>query len=111
MKTKYLPQASWNFPGGKIEEDEQPRAAAIRETFEETNLLVENLEELGSFGIEIDKNLWSCHVYFTRNFSNEFYNKEPHKCEDIEFMSLIEIIKLENLSIVTKKIIRMLIKS
>lgn len=34
------------FPGGKIEAGEDPRAAAIRETFEETGILLEDVEEV-----------------------------------------------------------------
>jgi 8-oxo-dGTP diphosphatase len=32
---------AWSLPGGKVEPGEQPRAAAVRETKEETNLDVE----------------------------------------------------------------------
>jgi 8-oxo-dGTP pyrophosphatase MutT (NUDIX family) len=37
----------WQFPGGKIELGETPELAAKREVFEETNLVVENLEKIG----------------------------------------------------------------
>ena len=36
----------WGYPGGKIEEGEDPETAAIRETKEETQLTVWNLEPL-----------------------------------------------------------------
>lgn len=58
MKTKYFKQAYWNFSGGKVEKNEHPSAAAIREIFEETNLLINNLKELEIIQIEIDKELW-----------------------------------------------------
>ena len=36
----------WVFPGGKIEPGETPEEAAKREVFEETNLIIEDLEML-----------------------------------------------------------------
>ena len=36
----------WNFPGGKIEPNETPEAAAKRETFEETNLVLEDCQKV-----------------------------------------------------------------
>ena len=37
----------WQFPGGKLEKGENAEEAAKREMFEETNLVVENLEKIG----------------------------------------------------------------
>lgn len=37
----------WQIPGGKLEPGETPLQAAKREIFEETNLIVENLEPIG----------------------------------------------------------------
>ncbi|CAG8464038.1 1072_t:CDS:2 [Ambispora leptoticha] len=37
----------WTFPGGKLEFNETPLKAAEREVFEETNLLVQNLKQIG----------------------------------------------------------------
>lgn len=46
---------SWAFPGGKLEPNEIPLQAAKREVFEETNLSVEDLEQVGdSFFLNID---------------------------------------------------------
>lgn len=106
MKTKYFKQAYWNFSGGKVEKNEHPRAAAIREIFEEANLLINNLKELEIIQIEIDKELWNGHTYFTRDYANGFYNKEQDKCLEIKFLSLLEILKLKDLSFVTAKICR-----
>ena len=42
---KWAP-GKWAFPGGKIEKGETTLAAAIRETYEETQLAVGNLKEV-----------------------------------------------------------------
>jgi 8-oxo-dGTP pyrophosphatase MutT (NUDIX family) len=37
----------WQFPGGKLEKGESAEAAAKREIFEETNLVIEDLKKIG----------------------------------------------------------------
>lgn len=39
----------WEFPGGKIEPDEEPREAALRELREETGLVASDAEPLNVF--------------------------------------------------------------
>ena len=52
----------WGIPGGHIEEGETPKEAAIRETFEETNLSLQNIFEL-----EEKKEVM---VYYSTSFDN-----------------------------------------
>ena len=40
-------QGKWNAPGGKILTNEEPKSCAMREVFEETGLVVENIEQVG----------------------------------------------------------------
>ncbi len=44
------------FPGGGIDEDENPTGAIIRETMEETGAIVEKIESLGSLKFIWDEN-------------------------------------------------------
>ena len=52
----------WGFPGGKLEKNETPLNAAIRETLEETQLRVRNLRPLD---LKIDKPVVA---YYTREY-------------------------------------------
>jgi 8-oxo-dGTP diphosphatase len=40
-------QGKWNAPGGKILPNEEPKTCAVREVFEESGLIVENMEQVG----------------------------------------------------------------
>lgn len=48
MSSKFFP-GLWDFPGGKIEQGEDPDKAVIRETREETSLEVTVGEKLGDY--------------------------------------------------------------
>ena len=64
VKTAWAPN-KWAFPGGKIERDETPRDAAIRETKEEANLDITNLQHVAE---------WSNNevsFFYTKDYSGE----------------------------------------
>lgn len=51
IKRKNEPfKGCWALPGGFVDEDEDLEQAAIRELFEETQVKVYNLEQIGAFG-------------------------------------------------------------
>ena len=60
--SRFAPE-KWGFPGGKIESDETPAQAALRETKEETDLTVRNLHDLGQFD--------QVHAYLSRDYEGE----------------------------------------
>ena len=55
----------WAFPGGKLEGNETPLDAAVRETKEETNLDITNLQLVN---VCLDKPVTT---YYTREFSGD----------------------------------------
>lgn len=59
----YWASEQWAYPGGKLEGDETPMQAAVRETKEETTLAVNNLKEIN---LSLDTPVIA---YYTRNYS------------------------------------------
>ena len=77
----------WVFPGGKIEPGETPEEAAKREVFEETNLIIEDLEivaEKEFFSDELQKNKTG-YLIKANKYSGEIKIKELEKIADIKF--------------------------
>jgi dTMP kinase len=82
----------WNFPGGKIEPNESPKEAAKREVFEETNLVVGDLEKIAEkniFFANLPKEIqnWEGHFFRAKSYSGEIKIKEIGKILDINFIS------------------------
>jgi 8-oxo-dGTP pyrophosphatase MutT (NUDIX family) len=78
----------WVFPGGKMESDETPLQAAKREVFEETNLIIEDLEIIGEQAF--DRKNQHCMGYLVKanKYSGETKIKELDKIADIKFKQI-----------------------
>ncbi len=65
-------QGKWNAPGGKILPHEEPKACAVREVFEETRLIVKNVEEVGLLYFynngQRENAIWTVHTFLSRRF-------------------------------------------
>lgn len=82
----------WNVPGGKIQAGESEKAAAIRETIEETGITPSNLEKIGELTFLFPKgNHWEnhCSVFQTNTFSGSLVT-ETEECS-AEWISLEQI--------------------
>jgi 8-oxo-dGTP diphosphatase len=70
-KAPYFP-LHWDFPGGKLEPNEDPFLGIIREVKEETNLNIEPIKVLNVFNLDLDnkgKNTHSFSIYSTKIIS------------------------------------------
>jgi 8-oxo-dGTP pyrophosphatase MutT (NUDIX family) len=67
-----LGEGRWNAPGGKVLPNEDPKACAVREVFEETSLTVKNAEEVGLLYFYNDGQrlspVWTVRVFLTDEF-------------------------------------------
>ncbi|OPY03897.1 MAG: ADP-ribose pyrophosphatase [Syntrophorhabdus sp. PtaB.Bin184] len=59
---------SLEIPGGKVEENEMPEDAAIRECFEETGVLCSRLNHLVSYNPSLDNLFNPTHIFLSSNF-------------------------------------------
>ena len=75
----------WVFPGGKIETNETPLEAAKREVFEETNLVIEDLEIVGEQAFNLKSQSCTGYLIKANKYSGEVKIKETGKIADIKF--------------------------
>ena len=60
-----------NFPGGHVEDDESVEECAIRETYEETGLTLEDAEQVGTieWNLPQEKTRHFCVLFRSKHFS------------------------------------------
>ena len=64
-------QLSWEVPGGKVDENETPEKAAIREALEETGLECRNLKPLLMYQVGMDTVRTPTSVFYTDDFQKK----------------------------------------
>ncbi len=81
MKKRGFGVGKWNGYGGKVEENEEPLAAAIRELKEESGITAndKHLEQVALINFYFDKNpIFECHVFLVHE-----WQKEPKETEEM----------------------------
>ena len=81
-KKRGVGEGLFNGPGGKLEDDETPREAAVRETVEETSVKPEDLEKVCELEfMHGQKPFQLVHVFKTENYSGKSEESEEARPE------------------------------
>lgn len=83
----------WGTPAGRIEINESPTEAAIREAQEEVGINVkkEDLEKPLVIYHHDDKGERLHIYYYCTKWENEPHNAEPYKCSDLQWFNINEL--------------------
>lgn len=65
IMTFHSTRKSWEFPAGRREEGESPLECAIREAFEETGAILENVVPLGYYTVKTKKGKQKTAIYMS----------------------------------------------
>ena len=79
----------YDIPGGKIEKNETPKQAAIREMKEETGLTVSNLKYRGNMIIEYPDRIYDFDVFLTNECNGEPQDFSENTSEWIDIPALL----------------------
>lgn len=100
LKKRWFGEGKRNGPGGKVEKEETPLQAAIREVEEETSIILkpEQLTEAGLLEFSFqdkDERHQKCHVFVCRGYAGTFMESEEMKpqrwsIEDIPYSDMRE---------------------
>lgn len=76
--------SQYGFPSGKVEQNEEVYAAAIREAFEEIGILLQSVRLV----TVLQEKDWEHHIMYAEKWTGIPQNKEPGKCELIGWYGL-----------------------
>ena len=110
LATKYKlgnKKGYFDIPGGKIEEGEEPKQAAIREMKEETGIDIKNLMYRGNIVIEYPNRIFDFDVFFCNECEGEPQEFEENESFWIGIKELLQKEKiLSNIMILDKFFIK-----
>ncbi len=79
----------WEFPGGKLENGEQPQDALIRELEEEVGIIVTECELFHCVEHEFDERYVTLYFFMVSDWENEPYGKEGQKGRWVDQKDLV----------------------
>ena len=93
IKYKIGNVGSVDIPGGKIERDETPYQAAVREFKEETGINISALEKMGKIIVEYPDRIFDMEVFIANK-----YNGVPKEFEENEsfWIPIHDLLEIEN---------------
>jgi ADP-ribose pyrophosphatase len=93
-----IDRASWEIPGGKVDDHETPAEAAVRECFEESGVHCLNPQPLLAFQAGLDTSDNPTHLFFADTFTEPQDKQEFHPDEvcGIEWVPLSRCIEMIN---------------
>lgn len=84
-------RSQWEIPGGKVDPQEDPMRAAIREARLETGLEVEVVAEFGTQPFEQDSTLFIYSWYLAKVIAGTPEIRQPETHDEIRFISIDEL--------------------
>lgn len=87
----------WDFPSGRINEDEQPKTAALRELKEETGLLGKILKSGEPFTVETEDGFYRVHPFLVKVERNMELSREHTDYKWIKSSELEEFDTVQDL--------------
>lgn len=80
----------WSIPGGKVELNEKVEDAVVRETLEEADVSVEELEYLGYVDhiLEGESQHWVAQIFLAKKWEGEPKNLEPGNFSEVAWIAL-----------------------
>lgn len=87
---------TWGLPAGKLEKNEDPRRAAIREVYEEVGLEIEgiDLEEVGKLFVRLDHVDFIFHMFRKRFYVYPFIHLGLKEHLEAKWITLAEALEL-----------------
>lgn len=83
------------LPVGKCEKDETPYSALKREMFEELDITITEAVLAYHIPVVCDEENWKLYCYYVTDYTGTIINKEPEKHLKMFYMSIEEIMKLQ----------------
>lgn len=83
----------WDFPGGGLDDDEDPTEGIKREVLEETSLKIEPIKVIWKTQAEVNGNMVEYKVYSVKLLSDEI--KLSHEHTEFKWLTKEELLKLK----------------